>query len=68
MIQQRSFIIKEGGETLEQVAQRGGECPITGTIQCQVGQGSEQHDLIEDAAAYCTWLNQMRSLPTQTFL
>ena len=33
---------KEGGETLEQVAQRGSRCPIPGNIQGQVGQGSEQ--------------------------
>ena len=30
------------------IAQRGGRCPIPGNIQGQVGQGSEQPDLIED--------------------
>jgi len=29
----------EGGETLAQVAQRGGFCPISGNIQDQVGRG-----------------------------
>ncbi|KAK4829983.1 hypothetical protein QYF61_008114 [Mycteria americana] len=38
----------EGGETLVQVAQRGGRCPIPGNIQGQVGRGSEQPDLVED--------------------
>jgi len=28
-------------EKLEQVAQRGGQCPIPGNIQGQVGRGSE---------------------------
>ena len=43
----------EGGETLEQVAQRGGRGPIPGNIQGQVGWGSEQPDLVEDVPAYC---------------
>ena len=43
----------EGGETLEQAAQRDGRCPIPGNIQGQIGQGSEQPDLVEDVAAYC---------------
>jgi len=30
----------KGSEALEQVAQRGGECPIPGDIQGQVGWGS----------------------------
>ena len=34
----------EGGKTLEEVAQRGGRCPIPGNIQGQVGRGSEQPD------------------------
>jgi len=32
----------EGGETLAQVAQRDGRCPIPGNIQGQVGWGSAQ--------------------------
>jgi len=35
-----------GGETLVQVAQRGGRWPIPGNIQGQVGQGSEQPALV----------------------
>jgi len=38
---------------LAQVTQRGGRCPITGSIQGQVGQGSEQPDLVEDVPAHC---------------
>ena len=39
----RSFYTK-GGKALEQVAQRGGGCPVLGDIQYQAGQGSEQPD------------------------
>ena len=46
-------IYDEGGETLAQVAQRGGRCPIPGNIQGQVGQDSEQPDLAEDVPAHC---------------
>ncbi|KAK4806702.1 hypothetical protein QYF61_027703, partial [Mycteria americana] len=44
----------EGGETLEEVAQSSGRCPIPGYIQGQVGGGSEQPDLIKDVPAYCS--------------
>ncbi|KAK4818640.1 hypothetical protein QYF61_016611 [Mycteria americana] len=47
----------EGGETLEQVARRGGRCPIPGNNQGQVGWGSEQPDLVEDVPAYCRGLD-----------
>jgi len=43
----------EGGETLEQVAYRGSGGPIPGNMQDQVGQGSEQPDLVEDAPTQC---------------
>ncbi|KAK4818784.1 LOW QUALITY PROTEIN: hypothetical protein QYF61_019130 [Mycteria americana] len=43
----------EGGEMLEQVAQRGGRCPMPGNIQGQVGWGSEQPDLVEDVPTHC---------------
>ena len=43
----------EGGEALDQVAQRGGRCPIPGNIPGQVRQGSEQPDLVEDVPAHC---------------
>ena len=42
----------EGGETLEQVSQRGGRCPIPGNIQDHVGWGSEQPGLVEDVPAH----------------
>jgi len=44
----------EGGETLEQVAQRGGRCPISGNVQGQVGQGSEHPGLVKDVPIHCT--------------
>ena len=43
----------EGGETLAQVAQRGGRSPIPGNIQGQVGWGSEQLDLVEYVPSHC---------------
>jgi len=42
-----------GGETLEQVAQRGGRCPIPGNIQGQVAWASEQSGLVKDVPALC---------------
>jgi len=48
----------EGGEALEQAAQRGGGGPIPGNIQGQVGQGSEQLGLVEDVPAYCRGMAQ----------
>ena len=39
------FILNKGGEALEQVAQRGGRCPVPGAIQGQAGWCSEQPDL-----------------------
>ena len=47
------ILYNEGGETLEQVAQRGSGGPIPGDIQAQVGWGSEQHDLVKDIPAHC---------------
>jgi len=38
-------------------AQRGGQCPITENIPGQVGQGSEQPDLVEDVPAHCGGLD-----------
>ena len=38
--------------TLGQVSQRGGRCPIPGNIQGQAGQGFEQPDLVEDVLAH----------------
>ncbi|KAK4811149.1 hypothetical protein QYF61_019790 [Mycteria americana] len=42
----------EGGETLEQVAQRGGRCPIIGSVQGQVGRGFDQPNLVKDVPAH----------------
>ena len=41
-----SFSHTEGGDTLEQVAQRGCGCPIPGGIQGKAGCDSEQPDLV----------------------
>ena len=43
----------EGGEGLEQIAQRGGGGPIPGNIQGQVGRGPEQPALLGDSPAHC---------------
>ena len=46
------ILYNEGGETLEQVAQRDGRYPIPGNIQGQFGWSSEQPDLAEDVPAH----------------
>jgi len=43
----------ESGETLEQVVQRDGRCPVRWNIKDQVGLGSDQPDLVEDISAHC---------------
>jgi len=47
------ILYNEGGETLERVAQRGTGGPIPGNIQDQVGQGSEQPDLVSGVPVHC---------------
>ena len=42
-----------GGEALEQVAQRGGGCPILGDTQGQTGQCSEHPDLAVGVLVHC---------------
>jgi len=42
----------EGGETLEQVAQRSCGCPLPGGVQGQVGWGSEEHGPVEGVPAH----------------
>lgn len=49
----KGFFCNEGDKTLEQVAQRGGGCPVPGNSQGQVGQDSEQPDLGENFPALC---------------
>ena len=39
--------MNEGGKTLEQVAQRGCGCPLSGSIQGQAGWSCEQPGLVE---------------------
>ena len=51
------IVYSESGETPAQVAQRGGRCLIPGITQGQVGQGSEQPDLVEDGLAHCRGLD-----------
>jgi len=43
----------ESGETLAQVARRGGRCPVPGNIPGQVGWGSEHPDPVEAVPAHC---------------
>jgi len=65
----KTIFTMRGGETLTQVPQRGGRCPIPGNIPGQVGRGSEQHDPVEDVPAHCRGVGVdglQRPLPTQT--
>jgi len=43
----KTFFQNEGDETLEEVAQRRGRCPLSGSIQDQVEWGFEQPGLVE---------------------
>lgn len=52
-LQVQGRIYDEGGETLAHLAQRSGGCPIRGTLQGQVGRGSEQPDPVEGVPAHC---------------
>jgi len=49
----KKFFYSEGGETWEQVVQRGTEGFIPGNTQSQVGRCSEQPGLVEDVPAHC---------------
>ena len=42
----------EGGGAPEQVAQRGSGCPLTGSVQGQVGWGFEQPGVVEGIPAH----------------
>lgn len=46
------ILCNEGGENLEEVAQRAGRCLNLGNNQGQVGQGLELTDLIEDVPVH----------------
>lgn len=52
----RKEFYSKGGEMLSHVAQRCGRCPIPGSLQDQIGQGSGQPDLIEGVPAFCRWV------------
>jgi len=54
----KKFYYHEGGETLEQIAQRSSGGPNPGNIQGQVGRGFEQPGLVEDAPAHCRGIGQ----------
>ena len=47
------FFYNEGGETLDQSAQRGGVCSIPGNIHDLAGPGFEQPDLAEVVPPHC---------------
>ena len=42
----------EGGEALEQVAQRGCGCPLPGSVQGQAGWGFEEPGLVAGVPAH----------------
>jgi len=54
----KTIFYNGGGETLDQVAHRGGGCPIPGNIQGQAEWGSEQPDLVEGVPAHCRGAGQ----------
>jgi len=61
----------EGGKTLEQIAWRGCECPLHGSIQGQAGWGFGQPGLVGSVPACSRGLGvrwSLWSLPTQTIL
>ena len=51
----------EGGENLEQIAQRSCGCPIAGSAQGQAGWGFGQADLVEGVPAHGrgVWLDDL---------
>jgi len=48
----KKFFPCEGGEALAQVSQRSCGCPLPGSVQGQVGQGSEHPALVEGVPAH----------------
>jgi len=56
-----AIFYNKGGETLAQVAQAGGRCPIPGNIPGQVGRGSEQPGLVEAVPAHGRGLDWVAS-------
>ena len=69
--QEEEVFHREGGETLEQVAQGVCGCSLPGCIQGQAGWGLEQAGLVGGDPAYSRWggtKRSQRSLPTQIIL
>jgi len=48
----KEILFCEGGEALEQIAQRSCCCPLPGSVQGQVGRGFAQPDLVEGVPAH----------------
>lgn len=66
---EKKFFNSESGETLAQVSQGCGRCPVPGNVQGQAGKDSEPPDLGEDVPAHCRggrwtrWHLQVTSKP-----
>ena len=64
----KEILYSEGGEALDQVAQRSCGCPLPGSVQGQAGWGFEQPGLVEGVPAHGRggWTKwSTRSRPTQ---
>jgi len=48
----KKFFTYEGGEALEQAVWRSCGCPLRGSVEGQVGWGSEQPGLVEGVPAH----------------
>ena len=67
----RKRLLQQDFEALEQVAQRGGGCPITGDIRGQAVPGCEHPNLVVDVPVHCRGVGPCilyTSLPTQMIL
>jgi len=51
-LDKEEILYNEGGEALEQVAQRSCGCPLPGSVQGQVGWGFEQPGLVAGVPAH----------------
>jgi len=51
-LDRRKILYCESGEALAQVVQRSCGCPLPGSVQGQVGWGSEQPHLVEGVPAH----------------
>jgi len=67
----KEILYSEGGEALEQVAQRSCGCSLPGSVQGQAGWGFEKPGLVEGVPAHGKGVGMRwsaRSLRTQTIL